>query len=183
MNNFEFTFINAVDDQEHYTKILKKIYAEEYGFTIQDNDEIHNGYHSTLVCKDNGVIIGGLSAYISDANHIDRLPMEHKGIHLDEYLELRKAQRYAEICRLGVFKAYRKYHIYTELMKRSLAFCLRIGCQGAIWIAKKYHSEFYKNEMAVVGYEVSTLAIIPYTQNLNGSNPITFDYYLSYCGF
>lgn len=177
-DGFEFTFINAAHDKISYAEMLNKVFIEEYGFTIYENLNFYNGYHSTLVCKHDKLIIGGLSAYIIDEKRRDKLPMEKRGINLRKYVDL-KSGRYAEICRGGVLKEYRKYKIYPELMKKCLNFGKKIGCKAGFWVARKYYAEFLKYELEQMGVEVKFLDRINHTQNLNKRNSITFDYYLS----
>ena len=162
MNNFEYTFINADIDQKVYTDILNTIFQNDHGYTLHDCEDFYSGYHSTLVCKHNGTIIGGISAYISDSKRTDKLPMERRGIDLQKYVDLSN-MRYTEICRAGVLPEFRKYHIYSELMKRCVNFCVRVGCHMAFWIAKKYHSQFYGAELKLMGINARLLDIIKHT--------------------
>jgi hypothetical protein len=124
MNQFEYAFIDASHDKMSYAEILNRVFLEEYGSTIYENMDYYTGYYSTLVCQHDGMIIGGLSAYISDEKQTDKLPMEKRGINLRKYVDL-KSGRYAEICRGGVLKEYRKYNIYPELMKKCLNFGIK----------------------------------------------------------
>ena len=178
MAKLDYAFINAVHDEKLYQHVLNKIYMEAYGYTLHDNDQVYSGYHSTIVCRHNDAIIGGISAYFSDRT--DRLPMERRGIDLSAHLN-HGAVRYAEICRAGVLRAYRKDHVYRELIRRCVRFCVRIGCDAGIWVAKKYHSDYYKAELELMGMSVRTLAVIPYEQQLAGRASVAFDYYLSCC--
>lgn len=121
MIKFEYTFINTKTDQDKFTDILNTVFQNDYGYTLHDCKEYYSGYHSTLVCKQDETIIGGISAYISDPHRKDKLPLERRGINLKTYVNL-KNMRYAEICRAGVLREFRKYHIYSELMKRCVNF-------------------------------------------------------------
>jgi hypothetical protein len=107
--------------------------------------------------------------------------MERRGIDLKKYVDLRN-RRYAEICRAGVLREFRKYHIYSELMKRCANFCVRIGCQAGFWVAKKHHSQFYEFELKQMRMDVKTLTIINHTQFCKGKK-VDFEYYLSCCTF
>jgi hypothetical protein len=158
MDNFEYTFINAKIDQQIYTDILNTVFQQERGYTLHDCKDVYSGYHSTMVCKHNGTIIGGISAYISDPKRTDKLPMERRGIDLQNYVDLSNI-RYAEICRVGVLPEFRKFHIYSELMKRCANFCVRIGCQIAFWIAKKYYSQYEESELKLMGMDVKLLDV------------------------
>lgn len=179
MDNFEYTFINTKHEENVFTDLLNTTFQNDYGYSLYDKDFYYSGYHSTLVCKHNGMIIGGISAYITDTQRRGKLPMEWRGIDLKKYVDL-KNMRYAEICRAGVLREFRKYHIYSELMKRCLKFCIRIGCQSGFWVAKKHHSQFYESELKQMGMNVKTLAIIRHHQSCKGKE-IDFEYYLSCC--
>lgn len=172
--------INAESDEAIYTNLLNRTFQEEYGYTPYDREENYAGYHSALVCKHDGRIIGGVSAYFSDPEKKEMLPMERRGIELRKYLDL-KDKRYAEICRAGVLPAYRKYHIYSELMKRCLKFCGRTGCQAGFWVARKYHSKFYESELKRMGMTVRLLDVIQHTQHVKDREPQQIEYYLSCC--
>lgn len=180
MNNFKYTFINADIDQQIYTDILNTVFKNDYGYTLHDREDFYSGYHSTLVCKHNGTIIGGISVYISDPKQTEKLPMERRGIKLKKYIDFRN-MRYAEICRAGVLSEFRTYHIYSELMKRCVNFCVRVGCHMAFWIAKKYHSQFYEAELKLMGINATLLDIVKHTQSFKEKKSIEFEYYLSYC--
>jgi hypothetical protein len=182
MEEFNYTFINAERDEIAYTQMHNNTFTKDYGARWYDNDDYYCGYHSTLVCKHKGVIIGGISAYLSDQKRTDPLPMEKRGIHLKKYIDLKNI-RYAEICRAAVLKEFRKYHIYSELVKKCTAFCVRIGCKYGFWVAKKHHTTFYKNELELIGIEAKSLDRIKYTLNHDGKDPVVVDYYLSYCCF
>jgi hypothetical protein len=181
MDNFEYTFINAKHDEDFFTDLLNTTFQDDYGYSLHDCNDHYSGYHSTLVCKHNAMIIGGISVYISDPQRTGKLPMERRGIDLKKYVDLRN-RRYAEICRAGVLRVFRKYHIYSELMKRCVTFCARIGCQAGFWVAKKHHSQFYESELKQMGMNVKTLAIINHTQFCKGKE-VEFEYYLSCCTF
>lgn len=182
MKNFQYTFINADRDEKAYTELLNRIFSEEYDYRLYDNEDYHSGYHSTLVCMHAGTIVGGISAYLADQKRREKLPLEKRGINLKKYINL-KGIRYAEISRAGVLKEFRKYHIYTELTKKCADFCIKIGCKYGFWVAEKYHTDYYKNELALLGIEAKCLDRLEYTLNRDKKDPIVIDFYLSYCCF
>jgi GNAT superfamily N-acetyltransferase len=179
MNSFGFTFVNAKNDENEYTNMLKRAYQEEYGYTIHENVELYSGYHSSIVCRHRGKIIGGISAYISDQKRKDQLPMERRGIHLEKYAKL-KGVRYAEICRIGVLKEYRKHNVLNELMERCYNFCVRIGCESIFWVAKKFHSKLYEMFLLSRGARVTNLDNVKYLLNTQEKGMIKIDYCLCY---
>jgi hypothetical protein len=63
MDNFEYTFINAKHDEDFFTDLLNTTFQDDYGYSLHDCNNHYSGYHSTLVCKHNAMIIGGISVY------------------------------------------------------------------------------------------------------------------------